>query len=170
MSYSPITIAKRFAQIAAERGHQPLTHMQLQKLTYIAHGYKLAMSQANGFHDPLITEDVNAWKFGPVIPELYHFLKAWGGQGVPTQVFSSDNGIVNPLDDQLIQAVYQAYGEKSGVELSTLTHMPGTPWAQVWNNGGSYQNGAIIPDHLIQAYYSNFLRCSNRIEPMAVGA
>ncbi|MFL7009790.1 hypothetical protein A1OS_20935 [Enterovibrio norvegicus] len=157
MSYSPITVAKAFTLFAHTDGGKKLTHMQLQKLTYIAHGYKLALTQGQ---QPLITDNVNAWKFGPVIPSLYQALKSYGNGQVIPLIFTPDDLPITPNDQALLKAIYDAYGVKGGVELSDLTHRQGTPWDQVWNgdNGRNYQ-GAIIPDSLICQYYTDFLRC-----------
>ena len=45
--------------------------MKVLKLVYISHGFHLALT-----NDPLIKENVMAWQYGPVIPELYFQLKA----------------------------------------------------------------------------------------------
>ncbi|KAB7669204.1 Panacea domain-containing protein [Plesiomonas shigelloides] len=167
MSYSPITVAEKFAELAQSEGKE-LTHMQLQKLTYIAHGYKLAISQGQ----PLINDQVNAWKFGPVIPSLYHILKMWRGSPIPKNMLSmfSKHEPISDADNDLIGAVYQAYGNMNGIELSELTHKNNTPWEQIWRNAGSNSSGAIIPDELIKKYYCGFLRCENTIKPMQNGA
>ena len=63
-------VASYFVELADERGAGPFTPMQLLKLTYIAHGYSLGLQST-----PLIENKVEAWKFGPVIPDLYHSIK-----------------------------------------------------------------------------------------------
>ncbi|MEC7310500.1 Panacea domain-containing protein [Vibrio atlanticus] len=157
MSYSPITVAKLFTLFANADGGKMLTHMQLQKLTYIAHGYKLATTQGQ---QPLISDDVNAWKFGPVIPSLYQELKSYGNGKVIPLFFTSNDLPISPNDQALIKAIYDAYGNKDGVELSDLTHRQGTPWDQVWHGAnGRHYHGAVIPDSLICQYYTEFLRC-----------
>jgi uncharacterized phage-associated protein len=58
-----------------------------------------------------------------------------------------------PLDDQesnLIGQVYRLYGGMNGMQLSALTHRPGTPWAQTWSP--DVWNLAI-PNDLIADYY-----------------
>ena len=54
----------------ADKSGPSITPMQITKLVYLAHGWFL------GFHkQPLIIEDVQAWRFGPVIPPVYHAFK-----------------------------------------------------------------------------------------------
>ncbi|MPX98361.1 DUF4065 domain-containing protein, partial [Salinivibrio sp. VYel6] len=116
--YSAKDIAALFTELAKKKGRY-LTHMQLQKLTYIAHGFKLAIS---GGQQGLISDPVNAWKFGPVIPSLYHDLKRFGNGYVPE--LNKGMQIANE-DVDIVQAVYDTYGHLDGVSLSELTHRNG---------------------------------------------
>src|SRR5215510_7158653 len=56
---------------------QPLTPMKLQKLVYFAHGWSLALTGV-----PLIKDAVEAWRYGPVIPALYHEFKHNGARPI----------------------------------------------------------------------------------------
>ena len=47
--------------------------LQLLKLSYIAHGFKLAI-----FGYPLADEAVQAWKYGPVFSKIYEGFKRCG--------------------------------------------------------------------------------------------
>ena len=70
-------IANEFLRLAKESG-QSLTPMQLLKLVFIAHGWMLGL-----YGEPLISDDVQAWKYGPVIPDLYQTLLL--SKSVPTR-------------------------------------------------------------------------------------
>ena len=59
-------IANRFLDLA-DQETIPLNLMHLQKLLYNAHGYHLAM-----LGEPLFWQTVYAWKYGPVIADVYH--------------------------------------------------------------------------------------------------
>jgi len=72
MPYPALAIANEFIKVARERNKQ-LTPMELLKLVYFAHGWYLALSGV-----PLINEPVQAWRFGPVIPSIYHAFKRYG--------------------------------------------------------------------------------------------
>ncbi len=154
MAYDPLTIAARFTQLANVDG-KTFTQMQLQKLTYIAHGFKLAATAGQ----PMVSDEVNAWKFGPVFPELYHALKYYGGGGVPAFLPAEK---ISDLDDSIIQAVYHTYGNMSGIQLSERTHMQGTPWYQIWHGeNGRSRNHAVIPNEVIMNYYRGLFSSSN---------
>ena len=51
------------------------TNLQVMKLTYISHGYMLAI-----YDEPLIYDEVEAWDHGPVIPAAWHEFKKWGSR------------------------------------------------------------------------------------------
>ncbi|OXV01153.1 Panacea domain-containing protein [Klebsiella pneumoniae] len=146
--YSPVQVANRFVMLGNQQ-QNPLTHMQLQKLTYIAHGYYLAFTGR-----PLLNELVSAWKYGPVIPGMYDAFKNYGNRPVIAPAMTPQG--MTTMDAQaegVIGAVYQYYGGKDGIELSTLTHMPGTPWSQAYNGFSS----TIIPNDTIKSYYDGLV-------------
>lgn len=156
-AYDPVQVAWKIVDTARRMGIY-LTHMQLQKLIYIAHGFSLA-----GLQRPLIAEPVTAWKYGPVIPKVYQAFKGYGGAVIPQPVntlyFSHDV-------EQLIQSVVSSYGHLSGVQLSELTHQVDTPWYNVWvNQSGHLTDNAVIPDFAIKSHYEKLLRgqCSHSL-------
>lgn len=137
------SIANRFIEIAGERGNT-LTPMQLLKLVYIAHGWMLGL-----YGVPLIRNHIQAWKFGPVIPDLYHAVKRYKDGPVVEKILVPDEQLVAAEKD-LIQQVYDIYGDISGVGLSNLTHQKGTPWHRVYIDGVSR---IPIPNDIIQEHY-----------------
>lgn len=161
MSGSSVAIANYFIRKSLDE-KKPITAMQVLKLVYIAHGYYLAMTKGQ----PLIEDDVEAWQYGPVIPVLYHEIKVFKGKPLDSLIslFDGEKEIFShPVVkdrkvQKLLDAVWHKYGHRSGLDLSSLTHKSNTPWEQVWHQeGGSFQQGAIIPNELIQEHYSNKL-------------
>lgn len=67
--YSAKAIANKFLDIAESEGAK-IDPMKMQKLVYIAHGWGLGF-----LGEPLITQDIEAWKYGPIISDLYHEFK-----------------------------------------------------------------------------------------------
>lgn len=151
MAYDAATVANRFIKLAAENG-KTLTPMQLIKLSYIAHGFSLAI-----FKRPLLDESVEAWRYGPVIPSLYKRLKKYGSGPVGEEVSSWSFRGVETLDvddRQLIDMVFEKYGKFTGTQLSHLTHRPGTPWAETYEPNVM---GADIDDAVIRTHYATLL-------------
>lgn len=122
--------------------------LKLIKLVYISHGYHLA------FHKkPLLREHVEAWRYGPVIPEIYYAVKEFKGAPVPLDLFAGyleTAEAVGPESPNLVKEVIAAYGKFDGLQLSAATHKDGTPWHTVYRGKG---DRAVIPNSLIQEYY-----------------
>jgi uncharacterized phage-associated protein len=156
--YDARSVANEFLKIIKGAG-RTLTNMQLQKLVYIAHGYSLAVLQK-----PLIRQSVYAWRFGPVIPDLYQALRRYGA-GVVTEPINTlpPQQDVSETHRALLNTIVKAYGRYSGPQLSAMTHKEGTPWRQVYDPDNWV--GEIIPDHLIQEYYLNLLHERAGINP-----
>lgn len=152
MAYDAMTVANRFIELANKDGRK-LTPMQLIKLSYIAHGFSLAINRR-----PLLDEDIEAWRYGPVVPSLYKRLKKYGSSEVDgPQSVSFLNLKGEKLDEQdakLVDIVFQKYGKLTGVQLSYLTHKPGTPWAA---NYRPDEYGTEIDNNQIRSHYVSLL-------------
>lgn len=143
-------VAREFFEIArSDVPSKPFTPLQLIKLTYIAHGWSFV-----NLETPLVSEDVHAWKYGPVFPRLYHAIKAFGSQpvdGVPKSRLETESKTeLVQSEKDLIKAVYDNYCDFSGIELTRMTHRHGTPWHKTWMIS---QNGVVIGNDLIRDYY-----------------
>ncbi|KQO99080.1 hypothetical protein ASF32_14595 [Methylobacterium sp. Leaf91] len=125
---SPLAVANTF--IARFGGQGTITHMKVQKLCYFAHGWWLAFDP-----EPFLTERPQVWKFGPVFGSLYAALSHHGSRAItqPEKVQFNEPPpqIDNPAYLDLIDWVWNRYGQHSGLTLSDMTHAPGTPWRNV---------------------------------------
>ena len=145
--------------LISRHGINTLTPLQVQKLTYLCHGWNLGM-----YGEPLSRQQVEAWRWGPVIPDVYYELRKYGGQTVPELVnlgtlgFGPDDALLNDREADLVGQVIEVYGDFTGHQLSTLLHKPGSPWDQVWRPGRS--RPAVIPDRIIRRYYAELARRS----------
>lgn len=143
--YDVLTVADAILKIAKTQG-KCLTPMQLVKLTYIAHGWSLALREKDLFRNR-----IEAWQYGPVIPDLYHATKSYGRNAIPLEVVGDPNAISVSVDDRdFLMAVFNKYGHLDGIALSYLTHRAGTPWTQVYR---ADVKGIEIPDALIRRHY-----------------
>jgi uncharacterized phage-associated protein len=99
-----------------------ICHLKLQKLLYYAQGFNLAL-----FEQPLFESQIEAWRQGPVCPEIYYEYKNNGGNLIsapkdfePTSVFSQEQ--IEFLDE-----VYEVFGQFSAWKLRNMTHDE-PPW------------------------------------------
>lgn len=132
----------------AKEEREGIDPMKLLKLTYIAHGYNL------GFFDkPLFSNQVQAWKYGSVIPDLYHVIKRFGNGYVDkdtVSLYKEKN--VDGDQKKLLDFVWNAYKPLSGLQLSELTHQKDTPWEKTYK---SYDD--TISNDLIKEHYKSLI-------------
>jgi len=140
--FSAASVANELIRLA-KADNRSFTPLQIIKLTYIAHGWMLHL-----YGRPLIDDVIEAWRYGPVIPVLYRALKKYGGGSVTDELAGEP-----PLDasaQALVAQVYHAYGTRTGMQLSAMTHQPGTPWHQTWTQVGE---SSVISNDLIAEHY-----------------
>ena len=131
-------IANLFIEQAQKQEH-PVTHLQVQKLVYYAHAWMI------GFYDrPMIADEIEVWKYGPVVPAIYYSLSHNRGNEIVTTipVHPSDERELDKREKAIFDAVYEKYGSLSGLRLSTLTHASGTPWHKARERGKTYIENA----------------------------
>lgn len=144
---SSTLVASRFHELAD--GDRSLTPLKLMKLVYIAHGWHLGI-----YGNSLIDEEVHAWQYGPVFPILYNKISKFGS-GTVTKIDLKSKEKNVDLDNQekeLINAVWDGYGDLHAFDLSAMTHMDGTPWSKTRSKKG-VGRGVVIEKELIQKYY-----------------
>ena len=144
-------IANWFIERAELEG-EALTNLKLQKLLHIANGWHLHFTGG----EPLFSEDVEAWTYGPVIPVVYHAFKSFGAGGLgkignPPQLTGTAR--------QILDSVWNSYGKIPAVTLVGMTHKPGTPWDKVFQNGEG--KGMVIPNASIKTHYDELANRSH---------
>lgn len=143
MSYNVYDIAdKIIAKGASSLGGELVSNLKLQKLLYYIQGFNIAY-----FDKPLFDEDIEAWQYGPVVPDVYHKYKGYGYSGL-----SANSNIINlvPEEENLFNQVYNIYGDFSAVGLMHLTHKE-SPWC-------STEIGNIISKDKLKEYFKTRLK------------
>jgi uncharacterized phage-associated protein len=143
--YDARAVANYLIAKAAPRGLDPL---QVMKLTYIAHGFTLGLTSR-----PLLEDDVEAWKFGPVVRRLYKNLPG-GSAPIMEPIVPAIPADLQNDERAIVDSVFDLYGHLSGWDLSMLTHRPGSPWEKTWN---TYGQNAVIPQDLIREHYKGIM-------------
>jgi len=167
MTFSPYAVANEFISISLDKETNDLTPMKMQKLVYFAHGWFLALTD-----ESLISEAVQAWEFGPVVPSLYRGFREYGNQPITSLVSdtkwdktSKQVGLTHPrlsgeigssaeFAKALVQKIWDTYGKYSPARLSNATHVPGSPWQRVYQPG---VRGLSIPNELIKEYFKGLI-------------
>jgi len=140
------TVANAFVDLADHL----MTQMKLHKLTYIAHGWNLAI-----FGEPLVADAAEAWDNGPVFPLMWTRVlefgcdeqgRILGNGGRPARLLLSRS------QQDLLRRVWKRYAGFSAGTLSNITHEPGTPWTRTYTSQGSH---AIIDNETIRNHYGD---------------
>jgi uncharacterized phage-associated protein len=121
---------------AASSGIDPL---QMQKLTYLAQGWTLGLTG-----EQLFREAIEAWEYGPVVPEVYYSLKFFGASQIRGRLKDYDYALrrvviaqeaLDNTEGEIVRAVWETYGTWSGPQLISLTHQRHSPWWQARHSG-----------------------------------
>jgi len=155
-AFDPRAIANEFLKLNGGAMNQ----MKLQKLVYIAHGWNLAINR-----EPLVNGRIEAWDGGPVMRAIWNHIRDFGfnssgsmlGRG-PNEPFRAE---LTDDEKSIISHVWKKYGQYSGVELSEMTHEPGTPWSNAYF--GSGRNAALSASDIQQHFIE--LALAGRAQP-----
>lgn len=166
--YTSKAIANKFIELAKEEGRSDLSPMKLQKLVYYAHAWFMAFTDKE-----LIKEEIQAWKFGPVIPDIYHEFKEHGNTNITSfatelNFEESKLELITPVVDEtdedakaIINEVWKVYKDLTPIQLSNATHAKGSPWEVVASSYGSELPKNIeIPNTLIKDIFKKRLEQS----------
>jgi len=151
LPYSSQAIANEILTQAKDKGIS-ITHLQLQKLVYLAHALHVVIKK-----EPLISENIKAWKYGPVISSLYDSCSLFGSSAINSPVtrydLSDDNDLMtvtprvkeNSTINNLISAVINKYGELTAGQLISLTHEADSAWGVT----EKYHKSGDVSDYVI---------------------
>jgi len=144
MPFDPRAVANEFLKLAKTDGKQ-LDPMKLQKLIYFAHGWNLALNNR-----PLLDRPVQAWRYGPVIPDVYQCFRRFGSSPIteparasaisgskiqfPAYRITASEGADGEAEtaQKTIRRVWETYKRYSAIALSELTHRDGGAWEKSW--------------------------------------
>lgn len=164
-----IAIANEFVKIAKEKkimDAPKLTCLRLMKLTYIAHGFILALLNQDVYGAK--RDKVEAWKYGPVFPSVYYQFKKKKGDEIRDyavilkyEVGADDNvkvwdespKLVDADKKAICEAVWSRYRNTSDEQLVDMLHEEGTPWREVYEEGKCI----VIPDAYTKKYYMDLV-------------
>jgi uncharacterized phage-associated protein len=127
----------------ADGEYELISHMKLQKLIYYCQGFHLALCDK-----PLFHERIEAWKHGPVCPDLYHNLKYLGS--LPIMVIADCAFSLTDSEKEIVRLVYDKYGQYSAAKLRKMTHEE-SPWKD------AAQSSSISEDAIKDFFVENHI-------------
>jgi uncharacterized phage-associated protein len=139
-----------------------ISNLKLQKILYFIQAYFLINTREN---HPCFYERIEAWDFGPVVPEAYREYKQYGSSDIPTiQSFirfdeeniwntrrvAHDDGIIAVSDQKMMKDVVDKFADYSATDLVTITHHQ-APWKNAYE---PYKNNEITI-RAIEEYFND---------------
>lgn len=165
MNVNALAVANYFVEKKCSESGD-LTLIRLIKYVYISYGFALAALDKS-ILDPRF-DKVEAWKYGPVIPSVYHSFKHFEKKQITqeTQIIRFENGnnieFETPKLDrekdseicEILDFVWRSYKDNMPEEIIELLHRPGTPWKYCYVEDQNVE----IPREMTKAYYAELLK------------
>lgn len=136
--YDALTIAKYIVTKCVQDGC-PVSNLQLQKILYFVQLDSLKRTKAPAFSD-----DIEAWKFGPVVPDVYYHFCGFGALPI-LATYEVDSHLAS---NGFMNRVVEEKRAMDPWDLVEEAHEPGKPWAIIFKGGEG--NHAVIPNDLIR--------------------
>lgn len=144
--YEALNIAN-YVVYYSNKNRYSISNLRLQKLLYFIQAYYLY-----SFGKACFKDEIEAWAFGPVVPNVYHKYKKYGAGSIP---YSFDNvkeiSNINNADKEVINMVVTKLSRYGVYDLVQTTHQQG-PWVRVYDKR---IRGAVISKKSIKDYFND---------------
>jgi uncharacterized phage-associated protein len=155
--YQATEIAHFFVRKGIAEG-KPLTNMKLLKMVYFAHGLHLAAYDGK----PLILDSIEAWQYGPVIPNVYYRYAVFRDALIADEEMLGQIGFYSERIPELtadaqevIDITWETLSGVNALQISTWTHQQGSAWSKVYEPG---TQNISIPNELIRNDFKEFIQ------------
>lgn len=135
-----LDVAKYFLTLCDDNAGDLISNLKLQKLLYYAQGFHLA-----AFDEPLFSDEIEAWTYGPVVPEVYRAYKEYGSGALPVPT-DLDLDLFDEQTREHLAEVYKVFGQFSAWKLMHLTHEE-PPWKE------AARTKAVISHEALKQYF-----------------
>lgn len=159
MAYNVLDVC-RYVINYSNRKDYGISNLKLQKVLYFIQAFFLISTA-----EPCFNEGIEAWDFGPVVPEAYREYKQFGSGDIPTVSYVIDfdsedfwnsrirdykDDVISDKDKEMIRAVVDKFADYSATDLVTITHRQ-APWKNTYQRG---MNNEITVDE-IKEYFND---------------
>lgn len=142
--YAAIDVAKYIILFCKEHGYS-ISNLKLQKLLYFVQAQFLIALNRAAFH-----ERIEAWDFGPVVPEVYQCFKIWGNSEIPLVVAKGAGEKIYECDQRVMDEILNECAPYSASYLVEVTHKQ-DPWVDAYEK---YCNN-VITEKSIEEFFKN---------------
>ncbi len=161
--YDVLEVSRHIINYCNEKNYG-ISNLKLQKLLYFVQAYFLAFTKDK---KPCFKEDIEAWDFGPVVPEAYHEFKICGSCNIPAIdcyfdlkkegnpfLFEKKEYVDNIIckdDKEIIDRVVDQMAVYSATDLVNITHKQ-SPWRDAYK---SHKNNIITKESIRSFFNGN---------------
>ena len=158
MVYNVLDVCRHVINYSNDKDYG-ISNLKLQKVLYFIQAYFLISTRERCFK-----EKIEAWDFGPVIPEAYREYKQFGSGDIPTISYVIDFNDENIWDSKVrkykddtiasvdkirIEAVVDKFSDYSATDLVSITHRQ-APWKKAYQQG---KNNEITIDAIKEYFH-----------------
>ncbi|WP_102335756.1 Panacea domain-containing protein [Salimicrobium jeotgali] len=123
-----IDVAKFLLYLASKDPQvNDLSNLKLQKLLYYSQGVYSVMSSGN----KLFEEEIEAWKFGPVVRDVYQTFNSHGFFPIKESEKFINNYNLSSIEKKAIILTWKKFSKYPPNKLVEMTHKYG-PWSASW--------------------------------------
>jgi len=133
MLYNALSVAHYIINYCNEQ-RKGVSNLKLQKLLYFVQAEFLVSTPHN---TPCFEDPIEAWDFGPVVPNVYHEYKIYGSGIIPSvssDPFADYYQKILSADQEMINEIVQEAANYSASQLVAITHNQ-APWRSAYRKG-----------------------------------
>ena len=124
--------------------NKPISNLKLQKILYFVQAGFLVNKGK-----PCFNNEIKAWDYGPVAPDVYHEYKMYGSANIPKSENIGGFSVISKEDRAQLDSIIDKTAKYSASTLVEITHRQ-SPWKQAHQRG----NETIYPE-VIKEYFEN---------------
>lgn len=125
--YSAMDVARYIIAYEKTQG-RPVSNLRLQKLLYFVQANFILSTGG-----PCFLTRMEAWNFGPVVPQVYQEYRIYGGTTIPVSPSTASLGAIDSKDKAPINSMLDKCGRISTTDLVTISHGQ-DPWMDAYHN------------------------------------
>ncbi|MGP1412228.1 MAG: Panacea domain-containing protein [Peptoanaerobacter stomatis] len=156
--YRAIDVARFIIKESNDKG-RVISNLKLQKLLYFIQASFLV----NNPDEPCFSDNIEAWDFGPVVPNVYREYKMFGANHINhtseyvkidddnfwnSELEYYDDNIIDKCDKKIIRDVLDAFSNYTASQLVEITHNQ-DPWVDTYEK---YSNNIISNEKILKYF------------------
>lgn len=141
--YSALDVARYIIWHCQEKSYA-INNLKLQKVLYFVQAQFLVFGKDN---KPCFSEKIEAWQYGPVVPNVYRKYKIFGSAHIPCGDMTDDFDI-DESDREMINGIVDSCNKYTATRLIDISRKQ-TPWKDAYESGKT-----VIDIDEIRKYFS----------------